>query len=94
MEEFELIKIEMVRGVNNRFFFVAKEKSSETYFVYSIWLRFRPKESQWNLYLRNIHTSTTGNIIALVKDQDYPKEGDSYWTYNGDLKVQKESIMN
>ena len=52
MEEFELIKIDMVRGVNNRFFFVTKEKSSETYFVYSIWLRFKTKESMWNVYPR------------------------------------------
>ena len=94
MEEFELIKIEMVRGINNRYFFVVKEKSSETYFVYVIVMRFRSKESQWNIYPRNIYTSTTGTIIALVKDQDYPKEIDSYWTYNGDLKVLKESIMN
>ena len=33
-DEFELTKIDLVRGVNNRFFFVVKEKSSETFFVY------------------------------------------------------------
>ena len=52
MEEFDLIKIEMIRGVNNRYFFVAKEKSSETYFVYVIILVFKTKENQWNLKVR------------------------------------------
>ena len=94
MEEFDLIKIEMVRGVNNRFFFVAREKSSETYFVYVIYLVFMIKENQWNLKVRQIHISTTGSIIALVRDQNYPKEIDSYWTQNNDLKIHKAAILN
>ena len=93
-EEFELMKIDLIRGLNNRFFFVAKEKSSETYFVYCIYLRFRVRENQWNVSTRQIHISTTGSIVALVKDQDYPKEIDSYWNYNNEIKIYKDHIMN
>ena len=80
--------------VNNRFFFVVREKSSETYFVYVINLIFKLRENQWFPKVRSIHISTTGSIIAVVKDQGYPKEIDSYWTYKNDLKLHKDNILN
>ena len=44
--------------------------------------------------MRPIYTSTTGAIIALVKDQDYPKEIDSYWTQENQIQIGKDSIYN
>lgn len=93
-EEFELVKIDLVRGVNNRFYFVIKENSSQVYFVYSITVRFKVKENQWNVQTRPIFVSQTGAIIALVKDQDYPKEIDSYWTQENLIQTGKDSILN
>lgn len=89
-KEFELVKVDLIRGLNNRFFFVTKEKSSETYFVYCIFLRFRVRENQWNVLTQQVYISTTGSIIAVVKDQDYPKEIDSYWTYSNEIRIHRE----
>ena len=44
--ENELMNIPVLRGYNNRFFYV--EKSSETYFLCELVIKFRSKEKQWN----------------------------------------------
>ena len=66
--------------------------SSETHYIFVIVLKFRTREKQWNLRPRPIYSSSTGSILSIEHDKDYPNECDSYWTNGGDLKIDKEVI--
>ena len=79
-DESSLCKIDLLRGHCNRYWFVERELSSETYKVYVIVLYFRKNVNQWNLLPRPIFTCSSGKILALEHDQDYPNEIDSYWS--------------
>ena len=87
MEENELIKLDLLRGHSNRFFFAEREKSSETDIINVIVLKFKRKENQWNVRPRTIYTSTTGRILNFKIEDNYPKETDSYWSYGNTLEV-------
>lgn len=93
LDESELIKIELLRGHSNRFFFAERELSSETDVINAIVLRFKRKDNQWTCRPRTIYTSTTGKILTFKLEENYPKDTDSYWSYDNSLEVNKE-ILN
>ena len=66
--------------------------SSETYYINVIVLKFRTKENQWNMRPRQVYQSSSGRILAMEHDKDYPNETESYWTNGNSLEIDKEVI--
>lgn len=81
------MNIEVVRGHSNRFYYV--EKSSETYFLCELAIKFRDKEKMWKHQTSTIFSSSYGKILALELDRDYPRKSDSFWNQGGELDLGK-----
>ena len=75
--------MDLLRGYNNRFFYI--EKNSESYLISELVIGFRSKENQWTHKTSTIFSSSYGRILALQLDHNNAKKTDTFWS--------KESIL-
>ena len=92
-QDHELSDKRFLSGSNNKFFYIEKQNSSETYYVWQITIDYREKDHYWNADIKPIYQSYGGMILALELDYDYPREVDSYWNNRGEL-IQGKNIAN